>query len=72
MPHPSSLRAQLPCKQRKEIVSFGIFDALMDLLGHDFDGELAILFDLVLQGHDQASDELLPVVELYELVCDGR
>ena len=44
----------------------------MDLLGHDFDGELAILLDLVLQGHDQAPDELLPVVELYELVRDGR
>ena len=56
----------------KEIVSFGFFGALMDLLRHDFDGELAILFDLVFQGHDQAPDELLPVVELYELVRDGR
>ena len=42
------------------------------LLGHDLDGELAILLNLVLQRHDQATDELLAVVELDELVSHGR
>ena len=35
----------------------------MSLLGHDLNGELAVLFDLVLEGHDQAPDELLSIVE---------
>ena len=59
----------------KETVSFKpctLSCFLFHLLGHDLDGELAILLDLILQRHDQASYELLSVVELDELVSDGR
>ena len=52
--------------------SLGLWLVALYLLGHDLDGELAILLDLILQRHDQASYELLSVVELDELVSDGR
>lgn len=40
-----------------------------DLLGDNFDGQLSVFFDLVLEGEDESPDKLLAVVERNQLIC---